>query len=157
MSKPFDATLKQLVDAYAADWLAWLRPRLGVPADAAFEALDADLGTVSPQADKLFRFADRALGLVHLELQAGSESGLPDRVLLYNVLAHHRYGGPVHSVVLLLRPEANATTVTGTLRRALADGRVYHEFGYTVVRPWEQSAEELLAGPLGSLPLAALT
>src|SRR5437764_1050097 len=97
MPKPFDAALKHLIDAFAGDWLAWLRPRLGVPADAAFDALDADLGTVSPQADKLFRFRDPALGLAHLELQAGPDPSLPGRLLVYNVLAEYRHAGPVHS------------------------------------------------------------
>jgi hypothetical protein len=43
MAKPFDAALKQLVDAYAADWLRWLRPQLGLPPGADFDPLDADL------------------------------------------------------------------------------------------------------------------
>jgi hypothetical protein len=52
VAKQFDATLKQLVDAYAADWLTFLRPRLGLPPGTAFKPFDADLSTVSPQADK---------------------------------------------------------------------------------------------------------
>jgi hypothetical protein len=128
VAKQFDATLKQLVDAYAADWLTFLRPRLGLPPGTAFEPLDADLSTVSPQADNLFRLTGPAAGLIHLELQSSAEAELPDRLLVYNVLAAHRHGGPVQTVVLLLRREANATTITGTLQRRLTDGRLYHEF-----------------------------
>jgi predicted transposase YdaD len=157
VAKQFDATLKQLVDAYAADWLTFLRPRLGLPEGTTFEPLDSDLSTVSLQADKLFRLVGPASGLIHLELQSGSEIELPDRLLVYNVLAAHRYGGPVQTVVLLLRREASASTVTGTLQRRLTDGRIYHEFRYDVVRLWELPEEELLTGPLGTLPLAALT
>ncbi len=157
MAKQFDATLKQLVDAYAADWLTFLRPRLGLPPGTKFEPLDSDLSTVSPQADKLFRLTGPAAGLIHLELQSSAEGELPDRLLVYNVLAAHRYGGPVQTVVMLLRREANASTLTGTLHRHLSDGRLYHEFRYDVVRLWELPAEELLTGPLGTLPLAALT
>ena len=157
MAKTFDVTLKQLVDAYAADWLAWLGPRLGLPPGTVFEPLDADLSTVSPQADKLFRLAGPASGLVHLEFQTSWEDRLADRILLYNVLAEHRHGGPVRSVLLLLRREANSPALTGTLRRTSADGQVYLEFRYAAVRVWELSAEELLAGPLGTLPLAPLT
>lgn len=157
MAKQFDATLKQLVDAYAADWLTFLRPRLGLPPGTNFEPLDADLSTVSPQADKLFRLTGPAAGLIHLELQSSAEVELPDRLLVYNVLAAHRYGGPVQTVVLLLRREANASTITGNLQRHLTDGRLYHEFRYEVVRLWELTAEELLMGPLGTLPWAALT
>jgi predicted transposase YdaD len=157
VAKPFDATLKQLVDAYAADWLTFLRPRLGLPEGTTFEPLDADLSTVSLQADKLFRLTGPAAGLIHLELQASAEADLPDRLLVYNVLAAYRYGGPVQTVVLLLRREANASTITGMLQRRLTNGRLYHEFRYDFVRLWELSAEEFLAGPLGTLPLAALT
>jgi predicted transposase YdaD len=157
VAKTYDAILKQLVDAYAADWLTFLRPRLGLPPDAGFEPIDADLSTVSVQPDKLFRLTAPATGIVHLELQAGPDAELPDRLLLYNVLAHHRHGGPVHSAVLLLRRQANLTAVTGTLQRQFADGRVYHEFTYGVIRLWELPADELLHGPLGTLPLAALT
>jgi predicted transposase YdaD len=157
VAKSYDATLKQLVDAYAADWLTFLSPRLGLPPGAGFEPIDADLSSVSPQADKLFRLTAPATGLVHLELQTGPDTELPDRLLLYNVLAHHRHGGPVHSAVLLLRRQASLAAVSGVLQRRRADGRVYHEFTYEVVRLWELSAEELLNGPLGTLPLAALT
>ncbi len=124
---------------------------------AAYEPIDADLSTVSPQADKLFRLVPPGKGLVHLELQTGPDAELPDRLLLYNVLAEHRHRGPVHSVVLLLRRAANLTSLSGVVRRLFADGRVYHEFHYDVVRVWELPAEELLTGPLGTLPLAALT
>jgi predicted transposase YdaD len=157
VAKTFDATLKQLVDAFAADWLTFLGPRLGLPPGTGFEPIDADLSTVSPQADKLFRLTAPATGLIHLELQTGPDAELPDRLLVYNVLAHHRHGGPVQSVVLLLRRQANLAAVSGTLRRLLADGRVYHEFAYDVIRVWELPAVDLLNGPLGTLPLAALT
>jgi predicted transposase YdaD len=157
VAKTFDATLKQLVDAFAADWLTFLRPRLGLPPGTGFEPIDADLSTVSPQADKRFRLTAPATGLIHLELQTGPDAELPDRLLLYNVLAHHRHGGPVQSVVLLLRRQANLAAVSGTLRRQLADGRVYHAFAYDVIRVWELAAAEFLQGPLGTLPLAALT
>jgi hypothetical protein len=49
---PFDTTLKQLVDLYAADWADFLRPVLGPPAGPV-APLDADLSTVSTQADKV--------------------------------------------------------------------------------------------------------
>jgi hypothetical protein len=157
VAKVFDVALKQLVDAYAADWLTWLSPRLGLPPGTTFEPLDADLSTVSPQADKLFRLARPAAGLIHLELQSSWDGGLPDRLLLYNVLADHRHGGPVRSLVLLLRREALFPALTGVLRRTYSDGTAYLEFRYDVVRVWELAADDLLAGPLGAMPLAPLT
>lgn len=78
-------------------------------------------------------------------------------MLVYNVLLHERYGGPVRSVALLLRRHANAPAIDGWLVRRRADGSEYLEFGYDVVRVWELSANPLLAGGLGIAPLGLLT
>ena len=48
MAKRYDATIKQLVEAYPADWLALAR----LPAGDNLEVIDADLSTVSPAADR---------------------------------------------------------------------------------------------------------
>jgi predicted transposase YdaD len=156
LGKVYDAALKQLVDAFAGDWMAWLGPRLGLPPETVYEPLDADLSTVSPQADKLFRLSGPAGGIVHLELQTGWEDRLADRLLVYNVLAEYRHGGPVQTVLMLLRREANTPALTGELRRTAA-GQVYLEFRYTVIRTWELRADDLLSGPAGTLPLATIT
>ena len=42
MSKPYDATLKQLMDAFAADWVAVLAPLIGLSSTVEVEPLDAD-------------------------------------------------------------------------------------------------------------------
>lgn len=42
------------------------------------------------------------------------------------------------------------------MTRRLGNGREYHRFGYEVVRVWEQSADELLAGGLGTAPLGLI-
>src|SRR5690554_5309540 len=73
------------------------------------------------------------------------------------MLAHHRHGGPVYSVVLLLRRQASLVAVSGTLRRRLADGRVHHDIGYEVVGLWGPPTDELQHGPLCKRSLAALT
>ncbi len=157
MPKPFDATLKQLLDLFAVDWIDWLAPELGLPAGISVEPLDVDLSTVQVSADKVFRLKPPGRGLLHLEPQASWDGELPDRLLLYSTLLHDRYGGPVYSVAILLRPEANATSLTGTLTRHWGDGSEYHRFHYSVIRIWELPADALLAGSLGTLPLALLT
>src|SRR5579871_2005353 len=101
MAGPFDATLKQLVDAFAADWVGWLAPMVGLSASTAVEPLDPDLSTVQPAADKVFRLRAPAEGLLHIEPQSSWDGGLVGRLLLYNVLLEHRYGGPVYTFVLL--------------------------------------------------------
>lgn len=128
-----------------------------MPNDARLEPLDGDLSTVQPAVDKVFRFQPPHRGLLHLEAQASWDGGFADRLLLYSVLLEHHYGGPVHTVVLLLRREAAAPSLTGLLSRRHADGREYHRFAYEMIRVWDLSAEQLLASGLGAAVLALLT
>ena len=51
MAKPFDATLKQLLDLFAVDWIDWLAPTLGLPAHVEVEPIDVELSTVQFSAD----------------------------------------------------------------------------------------------------------
>ena len=157
MTKPYDAAMKQLLDDFAIDWVDWLAPRFGLPATVDVEPLDVDLSTVQVSADKVFRLKPPAEGLLHIEPQSSWDGGLADRIQLYNSLLHDRYGGPVYSVALLLRREANATAVTGSLIRKFHDGREYLRFEYEVIRVWELPAEPLMNGGFGELPLALLT
>jgi hypothetical protein len=73
------------------------------------------------------------------------------------VLLEYRYGGPVRTVVLLLRRNANSPQLSGTVSRTFPDGREYLRFAYTPVRLWELPADLLLAAGLGVTPLALLT
>lgn len=50
MATPFDATTKELVRLHPEDWLVLL----GLPA-APCKVIDADLATVSTEADRLIR------------------------------------------------------------------------------------------------------
>lgn len=157
MAGPFDATMKQLLDAFAADWVRVLAPRVGLPSTVGVEPLDPDLSTVQPAADKVFRLLPPAAGLLHLEPQSSWDGDLPSRLLLYNVLLEYRYGGPVYTVALLLRREASSPQLTGTVVRSFPDGPEYHRFAYFVVRVWELPADVLLTTGLGTTPLALLT
>jgi predicted transposase YdaD len=157
MAGTFDATLKQLLDACAPDWVTWLAPLVGLPASVAADPLDVDLSTVQPVADKVFRLRSPATGLLHLEAQSSWDGEFPNRLLLYNVLLHGRYGGPVHTVALLLRREAMTSDLTGTVVRHDTAGTEYLRFRYTAVRVWELAADTLLKGKLGASPLALLT
>ena len=74
MSKPFDTILKQLLDNYAADWVQWLGPRLNLP-PGPIVAIDPQLATIQPMADKVFRLPDGA-GLLHIECQSSWDGEL---------------------------------------------------------------------------------
>ncbi len=155
MSKPFDATLNSLIDAGPADWVALLAPRAGLAPGPA-EVVDTDL-SVTAQADKVFRLAGPPAALLHVELEANPRRGIPGDLLRYNVLVGHGHDTPVHSVLLLLRPKANAADLTGRHARPGADGRPVVEFRYAVVRVWKESVAGLLAGGPTTAPLALLT
>ena len=107
-------------------------------------------------ADKVFRLPDGA-GLLHIECQSSWDGELSERMLVYNVLLESNYGEPVESVAILLRPEANARTATGLLTRMRRNGEVKLRFAYDVVRIWEQAADELISGAIGTAPLGLLT
>jgi predicted transposase YdaD len=152
MAQPFDITLKHILESHPADCLRLV----GLPTGARIDVIDADLATVSAAADKVFRVNDKLPWLMHFELQVGYDADLPRRMLRYNVLLNSRHGLPVRSVGILLRSRADGPEMTGMVRLTLADEQ-YLEFKYRVVRVWQMSAEAILSGGVGTLPLAPLT
>ena len=93
MAKPFDATLKHLLEAYPDHWLRLLGFHTAGPA----AVIDADLSTVTAEADKVLRLAAPEPWLLHLELQASYDSRLPRRMLRYNILLDERHDTPVEA------------------------------------------------------------
>jgi predicted transposase YdaD len=67
-----------------------------------------------------------------------------------------RHGLPVQNAAVLLRPEADSPRLSGSLERRLPGEAVHASFGYRVLRVWEVPVERLLAGGVGTLPLAPL-
>jgi len=154
-SKPFDVTLKNLIEAYPAAWAALV----GRPPITGVEVRDADLATVTGAADKVVLVhGPDGDWLLNLEVQSSHKLNLPDRLHLNSTLLHSRHGLLVHSAVVLLRREAQATNLTGLLQLQLpGEETPYASFRYQVVRVWELPVERLLTGELGLLPLAPLT
>jgi predicted transposase YdaD len=152
MSTPFDATTKELVRFQPEDWLALL----GLPPEPC-ELVDADLATVSTEADRLIQVNSARPYLVHIEFQTGHDGhAVPGRMLRYNVLAGEQTSLSVLSYVILLRPEADSPALTGVVERFRPDGSRYHLFEFGVVRLWKLPVANLLRGGLATLPLALL-
>jgi hypothetical protein len=147
MAKAFDATTKQLVEAFPADWLRYV----GLPLDGKVSVVDADVSSVTAAADKVIRVDAAQPYLAHLEFQSSGDPNLDRRMLLYNTLLRARHGLPVWSVVVLLRPEARSGA-TGRFRDLVADD-LSIDFRYRVLPVWEQRVETLLSGGLGRLAL----
>ena len=78
---PYDATTKVLIEEYAEDWIAFF----GFP-PGAVSLVDADLATVTTEADRFIRVDPLAQTsyIVHIELQSGDMTDLPLRTLRYN-------------------------------------------------------------------------
>ena len=148
MPKPFDATLKGLIVSRPADWLR----QLGVPVTAEPEILSVDLSTVTAAADALIKVGDL---VVHIDLESGPDDSLARRMLLYNVLAHHRTGLPVHSIVVLLRANAVGRS-SDTVEYAPRPDKGELRFRFETVKAWELPSEEMLNAGIGFLPLAVL-
>lgn len=143
MPKPFDATLKDLIRTYPADWL---KP-LGVKITDRPEVLSAELSSVTAAADTLIRVGPR---VIHLDVESGPDDSLASRMLMYNVLAHRQTGLPVHSIAVLLRSKST---------RANQSEHLQYEgvsFRFQIVRIWEVPTEELIKAGTGFLPLTVL-
>jgi predicted transposase YdaD len=152
-SKPFDPIFKALVEAGPDDWPVFV----GLPA-APTEVIDADIATVSGAADKVLHVRAQTPYLLHLEFQAGHDTAaLPELLHLRATLLEHRHGLLVRSVAVLLRPEADSPVMTGERRLGFPGEESYDIFRYSVVRVWQVPASPLLAGGLGTLPLAPIS
>jgi predicted transposase YdaD len=154
-TKPFDVTLKELIEEAAAAWPELLGPW---PCRRV-EVVDADLSTVIAAADKVVRVYGECYDwLLHVEAQSSHELNLSERIFAYNTLLRRRHGLLVRSVVLLLRREANASDLTGVLELQFPEEDVpYIVFRYRIVRLWEFPVEKLLSCVPELLPLAPLT
>lgn len=152
MSKPYDATSKELIETDPAGWVAFLG---GTSNPRAVSLVDADLSTVTTAADKVIRVEEPYPWLLHVELQAGPDAAFTRKLLQYHALLHARHGLPVSSVAVLLRREAQMSWVTGDMIHAPPVGPGW-AFRYSVVRVWERPTADFLNGPLGLVPLAPL-
>jgi predicted transposase YdaD len=140
------------VRAHAADYLSVF----DAPPTLPVSLLNVDLSTVTTAADIVIGLGEPMREIMHLDFQASANATKHLDVLVYNALLHRHYQVPVHSILVLLRPQAAHPNTDGAVRYQARPGRGRMEFSYEVVRLWEKPAKELLAGALGSLPLAPL-
>src|SRR5688572_27583610 len=101
MDKPYDPTVKTLVETAPPDWL----PVLELPS-APVSVIDADIATViAGAADKVLRVGADPEYLLHLDFEAGHYSArVPKRLRLYNTVLDYRHDLLVRSVLVLLHP-----------------------------------------------------
>jgi predicted transposase YdaD len=152
MSKPFDATMRKLLEIEPAAWLRFLR--IPVLHPERIRVIDSNLSTVTAEADKVLWVGEPEPWIEHVELQAGRDAELPDRIHSYNTGLGRSHNVPVHSTVVLLRPSAEGPQLTGLFERRHRNGDVYDWFRYDIVRIWQTPVDEILASGLPVTPLA---
>ena len=151
----FDPVIKDVSDRYPGQLVDVLRQILGFRASGEVEIVQASLPPGTLEADRVYRLSDPSPSLLHTEWESSSSLARPDRFHVYNTLLTRQTGLPVKTVVVLLRPEANSSDLSGELARSVPEEDPYLIWRYSVVRLWEVPAELFLQSP-GMTPFAAL-
>lgn len=152
MGFTFDATLKDMGRESPQAFLA----AYDRPPTSPVNLLNVDLSTVTMAADLVLGIGDPLGEIVHLDFQSSAAAWKHNDLLAYNALLHLHHRVPVHTVLILLRPQAAHSHVTGKVAYDSRPGRGKMEFWYEIVRLWERPAEQFLTGDLGITPLAVL-
>ena len=76
------------------------------PTNEPVELLNVDLSTITRAADFVVGIGQPRKQITHLDFQAGPDANKHRALLVYNVLLHQEYEVPVHSILVLLRPQA---------------------------------------------------
>jgi hypothetical protein len=152
MAMTFDATLKDMGRDSPQGFLA----AFDEPPSVSVKLLNVDLSTVTTAADLILGLGEPLEEIIHLEFQSSAAAWKHADVLMYQAILFAHKHVPVHTIVILLRPEAAHANLNGVIRYAPRPGRGSMDFTYKVVRLWERPAEELLAADLGVAPLAML-
>jgi hypothetical protein len=152
MALTFDATLKDMGRESPLDFLAAFDRPPTVPV----KLLNVDLSTVTTAADLILGLGDPLEEIIHLDFQSSAAAWKHADLMVYNALLFAHYHVPVHTIVLMLRPEAAHANMKGTVYYAPRPGRGSMNFTYELVPLWKRPAQELLAADLGVVPLAVL-
>jgi predicted transposase YdaD len=152
MSKPFDATLKELLERDPPGWLALA----GYPGCEAV-LIDADVSTVTAASDKVIQVRGNPDWLLDINFQRGPDSSLLQRSHLYNAVLSYRQELLVRSLIVLLSPKANLSNLTGTYEESFPGEPPHVCFRYQVIRVWELPVERVLSGSVMLLPLAPIS
>jgi len=144
-----------LIETRPEEWARCFARLTGIPPGPA-TALDTDLATTL-QADRVFRIDGEKPSLLHLELEGNPRLGIPRELMRYNTFIDHQYDLPVETVLILLRPKAIASDLTGLYQRLGASGQPISTFRYRVEKVWERSISYWLDCGPGLAALSVLT
>jgi hypothetical protein len=118
MPKPYDAVARELLDRFPGAVLTYTGQRPPGP----IELIEAKIGTVTAEPDKVIRVAGPRRYLIHIEAQAGRDFRLPHRLRWYNTLLDYKHKLRVQSIAILSHPRADTHDLTGVLDLHIPDG-----------------------------------
>ncbi len=124
MSLRFDATLKDLGQASPRGVLA----AFDAPTTLPVSLLNIDLSTVTTAADLVFGLGQPLQEIVHIDFQSSASATKHADIVVYNALLYRQYRVPVHSIVVLLRPQAAHSNLNGAVAYAPRPGRGKMEY-----------------------------
>lgn len=145
----FDSGLKRTQQYYARDLVPFVATLMGLEATTHFTPLDTALPATGYQSDGLFRIDTTVPMLLHLEYESSHRLNRAKRFLRYNVLASEREGIDAHTVVILLRPQANSTDLISPYHQHLPTGLQNITFTFDLIRVWEYPPATFLSGGPG--------
>lgn len=77
--------------------------------------LNVDRSTVTTAADLVFGLGQPLQEIVHLDFQSSASANKHADILVYNALLFRQFRVPMHSIVVLLRPQAVHSNLTGLI------------------------------------------
>jgi hypothetical protein len=152
MAMTFDATLKDMGRNSPEGFLA----AFDRPPVLPVKLLNVDLSTVTASADLVLGLGDPLEEIIHIDFQSSAAAWKHADLMAYSSLLFAHYHVGVHTIIILLRPEAGHSNLNGSIHYAPRPGRGSMDFSYEIVPLWRSPAEELLAANLGVVPLAML-
>src|SRR5438094_1879704 len=114
MAMTFEATLKDMGRESPQGFLT----AFDQPPTLPVKLLNVDLSTVTTSADLILGLGEPLQEIVHIDFQSSAAAWKHADVMVYNALLFAHYHVPVHTVVLLLRPEAAHANMSGSIHYA---------------------------------------
>src|ERR1700722_16668139 len=125
MAMTFDATLKYMGRDCPQGFLA----AFDRPPTLPVKLLNVDLSTVTTAADLILGLGEPLEESIQLDFQSSAAANKHADLMVYHALLFAHYRVPVHSVIILLRPEAAHANMNGAIRYAPRPGRGKMDFG----------------------------
>jgi hypothetical protein len=122
----FDVSTKELVWDDPAAWLE----RFGIGPPGPVDVIDSDITALTAVADKVIGVGGPEPYLVNIELQSSHDSNLVESTWFRQAALFHRHRLPVLTVLVLLRRQANSSSLTGFFEIRMRDGWQTNQYNY---------------------------